>query len=569
MVSDILVTLSAMARNGVRYGRKAKGVERRRINRQKGGCCDLNPIARAITMAKETLSMRQIKELLKLKHQSRLSIREIARSCGLPTSTVGDYLKRAEAAGLAWPVPEDLSEEQLLSKLLDGASAPVASQPSQELPQWVQIHQELRRKGVTLQLLWQEYRRAHPEGYAYSRFCELYREWAGALDPVLRQVHGPGERMFVDWAGQTVPIHNASDGTTAAAHVFVAVLGASNKTFVEAFPNEQLPCWIAGHCRAYAFFGGVAKITVPDNPNTGVLRPCRYEPLLHRTYQEMAEHYGTVIIPARPARPRDKAKVETGVQISERQILAALRDQRFFSVGELNQAILPLLTKLNEQLFQKLEGSRNSWFEAHEKGQLLPLPQRPFELATWSKATVNIDYHVVVQNHYYSVPYQLIHEELQVRQTDSTVELFHQHKRVAAHPRSLVRGAFSTLAEHRPKAHQQHLEWTPSRIAQWAGKIGPNCARVVEHIMASRPHPEQGFRSCLGIIRLGKAEGAARLEAACGRAWHFGICSYLSIKSILANHLESQPLEQELALQSPPHDNLRGAPYYGQPPTDN
>ncbi len=276
-----------------------------------------------------------------------------------------------------------------------------------------------------------------------------------------------------------------------------------------------------------------------------------------------------MILPARPARPRDKAKVETGVQISERQILAVLRDQRFFSVKALNQAIVPLLTKLNEQPFQKLEGSRNRWFEAHEKAQLLSLPERAFELATWSKATANIDYHVVVQNHYYSVPYHLIHEQLDIRLSDSTVEVFHHQKRIAAHPRSSVRGGFSTVEEHRPKAHQKHLEWTPSRIVQWAAKIGPHCARLVEHIMVSRPHPEQGFRSCLGIIRLGKAEGAARLEAACRRAWHFGTCSYSSIKSILQNHLEDQPWEQELPLQSPAHDNLRGSPYYGQAPTEN
>jgi transposase len=284
--------------------------------------------------------------------------------------------------------------------------------------------------------------------------------------------------------------------------------------------------------------------------------------LLHQTYQEMAEHYGTVIIPARAARPRDKAKVETGVQIAERQILAVLRDQRFFSVGALNQAIAPLLAKLNDQPFQKLEGSRNSWFEAHEKNQLLPLPATPFQLATWLQAKANIDYHVVVKNHFYSVPYQLIHEQLQVRLTDSTVELFHQGKRVAAHPRSYQAGRSTTLEEHRPKAHQKYLQWTPGRIVSWAAKIGPHCAKVVEQIMASRPHPEQGFRSCLGIIRLGKAEGAVRLEAACERALHFGTCSYASLKSILQHHLENQPLEQELALHSPPHDNLRGSPYY-------
>src|SRR6266498_4147249 len=275
-------------------------------------------------MARPNKSMRQIKEILRLKFEHRLSIREIARSCTVPASTVGDYLKRAELAGLSWPFPEEWAEEQILERLL-GASDPGPEVPL-ALPDWAHLHEELRRQSVTLRLLWQEYRQTHPEGYGYSRFCELYERWAATLDPVLRQVHVPGEKMFVDWAGQTVPLHNATDGTVAQAHLFVAVLGASNKTFVEAFPNEQLASWIAGHCHAYGFFGGVAKITVPDNPKTGVLRPCRYEPLLHRTYQEMAEHYGTVIIPARAARPRDKAKVEVGVQIAERQILAVVRD---------------------------------------------------------------------------------------------------------------------------------------------------------------------------------------------------------------------------------------------------
>ena len=506
--------------------------------------------------------MRQIKELLRLKHEHRLSIREIARSCSLPVSTVGDYLKRAEMAGLPWPLPTELTEEQLLQKLLGNSAPPVESPLVKVLPDWKQLHQELRRKGVTLQLLWQEYRQTHPQGYAYSRFCELYREWEATLDPVLRQVHVPGQKMFVDWAGQTVPIYNAADGSTTAAHLFVAVLGASNKVFAEAFPNEQLAAWIAGHVHSYSFYGGVARITVPDNPKTAVVRACLYEPQLHRSYQEMAEHYGTVVLPARPRRPRDKSKVETGVQIAERQILAALRDQRFFSVAALNQAIAPLLAKLNAQPFQKLEGSRNSWFEVQEKSQLLPLPAAPFQLATWSQAKANIDYHVVVDNHFYSVPYQLIHEQLDVRKTDSTVELFHQGKRVAAHPLSHQAGRTTTLEEHRPKAHQKYLQWTPGRMIDWAAKTGPNCAKVVEQILSNRPHPEMGFRSCLGIIRLGKAAGLERLEAACQRALHFGTCSYRSVKSILQNHLESQPLEQQLHLPSPTHDNLRGGPYY-------
>jgi transposase len=342
----------------------------------------------------------------------------------------------------------------------------------------------------------------------------------------------------------------------------VAVLGASNKTYAEAFENEQLAAWIAAHCHAYTFFEGVARITVPDNLKTGVVRPCRYEPLLHRSYQEMAEHYGTAIIPARIKKPRDKAKVEVGVQIAERQILAALRDQRFFNVSELNTAIRPLLTKLNEQPFQKLEGSRNNWFVRLEKSELLPLPATSFELANWSRAKVNIDYHVAVEKHFYSAPYQLIHQQLDVRLTDKTVELFQHGKRVAAHLRSQLPGRSTTLEEHRPKSHQKHLEWTPSRILEWVKTIGPECVQVIEKIMADRPHPEQGFRSALGIIRLGKAVGNERLEAACRRALHFGTCSYISLKSILQNNLDAQPLEQELPLPSPTHENLRGSPYY-------
>jgi transposase len=300
----------------------------------------------------------------------------------------------------------------------------------------------------------------------------------------------------------------------------------------------------------------------PDNPKTAVLHPCRYEPLLHRTYQELAEHYGTVIIPARPSKPRDKPQVEAGVLMAERRILAALRDQRFFNLPELNQAIRQRLNDLNAQPFQRLEGSRNSWFESIQKSQLLPLPSTPFILASWSRAKVNIDYHAIVENHFYSAPYQLIHQRLDVRLTDHTVELFHQGKRVAAHRRSYAPGLFTTLDEHRPKSHQKYLEWTPSRILEWVKTIGPECAKLVEKIMAERPHPEQGFRSAPGIIRLGKAFGNPRVEAACRRALHFGTHSYRSVKSILQSKLDTQPLEQELPLPSPTHDNVRGGHYY-------
>ncbi len=510
-------------------------------------------------MAQKKLPMRQIQEVLRLKHQNQLSIREIARSCQLPVSTVWEYLKRAEAAGLGWPLPEAMSQEELLQRLFGPSSnVPSSAQP---LPDWAYIHRELRRPNVTLHLLWKEYRQNYREGYSYSRFCELYQSWSETVDPPIRFPHQPGEKMFVDWAGQTVPIYH-SDGTVSTASLFVAVLGFSNKTFAEAFPNQQLPSWIAAHCKAYAYYGGVSKVTVPDNTRTAVTKPCRYEPILHRTYQDMAVHYGTVVIPARPKKARDKSKAETAVQIAQRHILAALRDQRFFSVSELNAAIAPKVAELNAKPFQKLEGSRDSWFAAHEQAKLLPLPPDPFEIATWSRAKVNIDYHVSVENHLYSVPYTLIHQHLDVRLTDKTVELFLAGKRVAAHVRSYQPGRPTTLDEHRPKSHQKYLQWTPGRMIEWAKSVGPECAKVVEKILQDRPHPEMGFRSCLGIIRLGKAVDVTRLEAACRRALHFGTCSYSSIKSILDKQLDSAPLEQELSLPSPTHTNLRGGPYY-------
>ncbi len=506
--------------------------------------------------------MRQVIEILRLKHEHQLSVREIARSCGVAPSTVGDYLLRAESAQLSWPLPEGLGESEIEARLaaVPSAGGPGASSP--EMPDWGHIHSELRRPNVTLRLLWQEHIRADPSGLKYSRFCERYQQWRKALEPTLRQVHVPGEKMFVDWAGQTVPIRNAADGTIQPASLFVAVLGASNKTFAEAFPDQKLHSWITAHVHAYGFYGGAAALTVPDNPRTAVVEACRYEPALHRTYQEMAEHYGTVILPTRKKKPRDKAKVETAVQIAQRQILAALRDMVFFSVGELNHAIAPRLEEINAQPFQKLEGSRDLWFEKLDRPKLRALPPSPFIVATWLEATVNIDYHVVVDHHYYSVPYGLIHQRLQVRLSETSVELFHKAKRVAAHPRNFQRGLFTTLDEHRPKSHQRYLEWTPGRIIDWARKIGPKCALVVQNVMASRPHPEQGFRSCLGIIRLGKIHGDARLEAACVRALHFGTVSYRSIESILDKRLEQQGLEIDLPLASPVHENVRGQNYF-------
>ena len=512
--------------------------------------------------------MRQIKEVLRLKYKLKLWLREIARASGVARSTVADYLRRARKAGLTWPLPEGLDQSGLWEKLFEEASAyeaPSEPQPAlRPLPDWSTIHKELRRKNVTLQLLWQEYRQSHPEGYGRSQFCHLYRQWAGKLDPVQRHLHEPGEKLFVDWAGDKIEIREPGTGRTVRASLFVAAMGASHKIYAEAFVNEKLDSWISAHVHALEFFGGVPRLIVPDNPKTGVLTYCRYEPKLHRTYQEMAEHYDTAILPTRARKPRDKASVETAVQMVQRMILGPLRDYTFFSLGGVNRQIRRSLEQINANPFSHKEGSRNELFDRTDKAALKPLPQQPYELAQWRKAKVNIDYHVAVDRHFYSVPYHFVRRQVEVRLSSATVELYHETKRIAVHRRSDRAGAFSTIPEHRPKSHQRHVEWTPGRLVAWARKIGPCCARVVEQILQSRPHPEQGYRSCLGLMRLARDVGPQRLEAACRRAVALQACSYRSVKNILQAKLDQLQEQSPLPLSPPDHENLRGAQYYEQ-----
>jgi transposase len=506
--------------------------------------------------------MRKTKEILRLKYELGLSNRQIATSLHISHVCVANYLQRASQAGLSWPLPDHITEEQLRDLLFASEKPPTDAQRS--LPPMEELHRQLRRKGLTLQLLWEEYRREHPDGYAYTQFCEYYKRFRSQLEPALRQEYKAGERLFVDWAGLTIPLVAAQPDQTRVAHLFVAVLGASNYTFAEAFENIQLPAWIEAHVHAWEFFGGVARLTIPDNTKTAVIHACRYEPGLNATYQELAEHYGTVIVPARAREPQDKAKVEAGVQNAERRIIAMLRDRRFFSLAELNQAIRSELHALNERPFQKMDGSRATWFVQLDKPALLPLPAQRYELATWQKAKANIDYHVQIDWHNYSVPYRLTNQTVEVRLSARTVEIFHRGQRVALHPRSQQRGGFTTDAAHRPKSHQRHLEWSPARLIDWAQhKVGPHCAAAVRHILEHKPHPEMGYRSCLGLMRLGRRHGVQRLEQACQRALLLEVCSYRSISSILAARLEAQPLPQPTT--EPPtitHDNLRGGHYY-------
>jgi len=504
--------------------------------------------------------MRKIKEVLRLRWEAGLSQREVALSCRLGRSSVRDYLLRAEAARLSWPLPEELDEEALEGLLFP---PPPDSPRRRPLPDWPTIHQELRRKGVTLGLLWQEYRAAHPNGYGYSQFCDLYHRWVNALEPVLRQHYVAGERLFVDYAGQTMPVVDRRTGEVREAQIFVAVLGASNYTFVEATLTQGLPDWIGSHRRCFEFLGGVPALVTPDNVKSGVTSPCFYDPDLNRTYQKLAEHYGTAVVPARVRRPRDKAKAEAGVQGVERWILAPLRGRRFFSLAELNEAIRGLLTEYNRRPFQKLAGCRESLFLTLDRPALRPLPAQPYEYQEWKKARVSIDYHVEVDHHYYSVPYQLLQAQVEVCLTVHTVEILYKGRRVASHPRSFAPGRHTTVLEHMPRHHREYVQWSPQRLVRWAQQTGEATAQLVEQMLASRAHPVQGYRACLGVLRLGRQHSPARLEAACVRALALGALSYKSIKSILTHGLESQPLPRAATPQAPiRHAYIRGAHYY-------
>jgi len=505
--------------------------------------------------------MRKIIEVIRLYSVHGKSIRQIAKSCSVAHSTVREYLDRARQAGLTWPIDPGLDNSALEAVLFPKRSLPA---DRRGMPPMEYLYKEMKRKGVTLQLLWYEYKQTNPEGYQYTQFCHHYRQWTRKLDLTLRQEHRAGEKLFVDYAGQTVPIIDPSTGEVLQAQIFIAALGASNYTFAEASLAQDLPSWIRSHVHAFEFFGGVPDILVPDNLKAGVTHPCRYEPDLNPTYHDLAQHYRTTVIPARRGHAKDKAKVESAVLVAERWILAALRNHTFFSQAELNRCIAEKLRELNNRRFKKLDGTRRTLFEAVDKPALKPLPSIPYEYAEWRKAMVNVDYHVVADRHYYSVPYQLVREHVEVRMTSTTVEVFFKNKRVASHPRSYRQGGFTTLSQHMPKSHQRYLEWSPSRIIRWAEQYGPMTQKLVTAILDSRPHPEQGFRSCLGIMRLGKRYPHDRLEAACARALAIKAYSYKNVESILKNGLDQQPLPLNQDDQTQPltHHNVRGKDYY-------
>lgn len=507
------------------------------------------------------ISMKKLTDILRLKYGCKLSHRAIATSLSISPSVVSRYANRAAQLGIQdWPLDDKWNERSLTDAFLKTK----VKQMKGSLPDWGVVHQELKNKTLTLQLLWEEYTERNPANhYSYNHYCRMYRDWLGRQKPSMRQSHQAGEKLFVDYCGPTIAIVDRSTGEVRTAQVFVAVLGASNYTYAEATYSQGLEDWVTSHARCFEFLGGVPELVIPDNLKSAVSKACKYEPDLNPTYQQLAVYYNTVIMPARPYKPKDKAKAEVGVQIVERWIMARLRHDTFFSLGQLNSRIRELLIELNQRPLKKLPGSRQSQFEAIDKPALKPLPEQPYQFTQVKKVRVHLDYHVEIDKHYYSVPYTLLKQQLEAHITGQLVTLYHKGQEVAVHPRSHRHGGHSTIELHMPLAHQQQ-QWSPERFERWAAQIGSNTEQQVRQLLQSKKHPQQGYRACMGLLSLSKQYSNERLEAACLRAIETGVSRLSGIKSILKAGLDQQPLpiKQPDLLASIEHSNIRGNDYY-------
>ena len=505
--------------------------------------------------------MKDIRSILRLTHESGLSVREVSERLGLSKSTVSTYLLRAREAGLdGWPMPEGCSDDAALERRLFRQMGRPPRDTTE--PDWQLISREMKRKSVTLLLLWQEYREAHPDGFGYTWFCDKFGAHEKRANPAYRHRHSAGAEMQTDYAGQTIPLIDPDTGEVHAAQLFVAVLGASSYTFAVASLHQQLPDWIDGQVRALEYFGGTPGSIVCDNLKAGVAKALWFEPTLTATFAAMAEHYDTTVLPTRPAKPRDKGKVEGAVLIVERWIIARLRNQQFFDLGVLNAEIAKLLEMLNGKIMRHVGRSRREMFEEIERATLRPLPVERFEYAEWKTAKVHPDYHVAVDCNFYSVPHGLIGKKVDVRLTQRVVEIFHDHKRVASHMRSSQRGFYITVNAHMPKAHQRYADRTPASLIERAARMGTNVQILVDRMMSDRRHPEQGYRSAMGILSLGRGYGPARLDAACDRALAIEAITYASVLSILNSGLDQASPVTEPNRPAPSHGNIRGAVYY-------
>jgi transposase len=510
--------------------------------------------------AKRKLTMRQLRQMLRLSRDG-VSVRNIAERLGIARSTVQENLTRAEQAGLSWPLPGELTDEALENRLFARAGVKQGQRRRPE-PNWAEAIVELKKPGVTLQILWEEYRAVHPTGYGYSRFCELFRSFERRLSPTMRQDHVAGDKVFVDYSGKKIAIVDPRTGEIRQAEIFVAVLGASNFTYAEATWTQTLPDWIGAHGRMFRFFGGVPRLIVPDNLKSGVNRASFDDPEINRSYGMMAAYYGIGVLPARPRKPRDKAKVENGVRFAQTCILGRLRHQTFFSLAEANAAIAGACERINDHVVRRLGVSRRHLFETMERPALAPLPGDDYEFAEWRFVRVGTDYHVEYEGFFYSVPHGLIREQVDLRATSRTIEIFHRGQRVATHQRRYGGRRHGTDPDHMPSSHRRYADWTPERFRRWAASVGPQTEGLITAILAHRPHPEQGFRTCLGVLRLLRDLAPSRAEAISARALQIGALTSKSIASILANRLAAQPARDPEPTAILEHANLRGPGYF-------
>jgi transposase len=505
--------------------------------------------------------MRKLRDVLRLRLEAGLSYRQINTSTKVSIGAIQKLMTRADELELTWPLPPELDDNQLAGLFYPRADTRTSSR--HQTPDWPTLHQDLKGKGMTKQLLWEEYTQQYPNRcYSYSQFCDRYNHWRRLQKRSMRQQHKAGEKCFVDYCGQTVPIVCASTGEARMAQIFVAVLGASNYTYAEATLTQSLPDWLSSHVRTFEYFGGTSAIIVPDNLKSGVSNACRYDPQLNPSYQQLASHYQVAVIPARPYKPKDKSKAEVGVQIVERWILARLRHHTFFSLAELNQCIRALLEELNQKPFKQLPGNRQQAFEQLDKPALRPLPKHPYRYVDIKPVKVNIDYHVEYENHHYSVPHQYVGENLELHAGDTLITVYFRQQSVATHPRSFRPGT-TTESPHMPKRHQKHQQWTPGRLKNWANKIGPDILQWVDTQLTTKDHPEQAYRVCLGLLNLSRQYPAERLNAACRIANKAGLLRLKQIKSILVSNRDRLPEQLSFETELPQdHENIRGPRNY-------
>jgi transposase len=507
--------------------------------------------------------MTNYREILRLKSLG-LNHSQISSSMGISRQTTVTVLQRATEHGVTYQSATEVSDNELAKILY-----PSLNNLTYKMPDYERVHQEMAKSSVTLQLLWMEYcdqcRSANEIPYQLTQFKKYYRSYVVKNKATMHIAHKPGEIMEVDWAGQTAEITDNETGGTLPAYIFVAVLPYSGYAYVEAFLSQEQEAWVTAHVNAYRFFGGVTRILVPDNLKTGVIKNTRSELVLNKSYQEMAEYYGTAVIPARVKAPKDKATVEGTVGHVSNFILAAIRNQRFFTLYELNGVIKERLHALNHRQFQKKDGSRASLF-SEERASLLALPLREYEHATWKLATVQYNYHVSVDGQFYSVPYEYIKRKIDVRLSRNVVEIFFEGNRICSHVRLYGRqGQYSTQEAHMPQKHQQYVQWNGERFRKWAAKIGPNTAAVVETILTGYKVEQQGYRACMALLKLSDSYTPERLEAACEKALYYTPRpSYKSVQAILKSGQDKISETSAAPYEPSEFGFTRGADYYGR-----